>query len=78
MIEFLLLLEKKLPPGFSLELKRGQLGFGVIFKFGRIVHQTAISDIQIRDLSVADAQKVGEQAIKIAVDKIRQHKNFGR
>jgi hypothetical protein len=79
MLEFLILLEKKLPPGFEITFHKTVLGFIIRFRFGRIHTETKIPDHMIADdMHEGAKSQFSEMIFEDQIKKIRDHPQFAK
>lgn len=80
MLEFLLLLEKKMPAGFSVSIKRDANGFRIEFRHGRVYTHHVVNDVQLNgaDLNVGARESFSQLIFEDMITKIRNHSDYAK
>lgn len=79
MLEFLQLLEKKMPAGFSVCIQRTVLGFNIEFRHGRVYTQVLVHDGQLEhDMRPEARQMFSEMIFEDMIRKIRNHSQYAK
>lgn len=78
MLEFLMLLQKKLPPGFEISFRKTPLGMIVTFRFGGIKSECCITDYMIEDDTMHEGAKsqFNEMVFEDQIKKIKNHTSY--